>query len=162
MTANVSPSFPRAPLLVAAALVTGSLCMTAYRSWVHPAEPAIVSSAPVLSARALRFEDASSGQVVVIDAGTETTIEYLDVGTNGFLRSTLRGLARARASEASGKGAEAPFIVEQRADGQLLLIDPVINRFIDLRAFGPTNAAVFGKYLEVPRSTEQSIKEARL
>lgn len=149
------------PLLVAGALVFGSLALTGYRSWVNPTVQVVASDAPVVSARALRFKDAQTGQVVVVDDSTGATIEVLDVGTNGFLRSTLRGLARARASESRGAGDEAPFIVEQRADGQILLIDPVINRVIDLRAFGPVNAQVFAKYLD--QQDEQDIlKEARL
>ncbi len=160
MSSDTGP-FPRTPLLVAGALIAGSLVLTGYRSWVNPAVQVVASAAPVVSARALRFEDAKTGQVVVVDDSTGSTIEVLDVGTNGFLRSTLRGLARARASAAGGAGDEAPFIVEQRADGQILLIDPVINRVIDLRAFGPANAHVFAKYLD--RQDEYDIpKEARL
>ena len=158
-TAKSSP-FPPAALWIAFALVALSLMAAGYKSWIDPLAPAVLPVSKVTATRALRFEDASNGQVVVIDDTTGELIEYLDVGTNGFLRATLRGLARTRHAQA--KGSDIPFIVERRADGQELLIDPATERFIDLRAFGPTNSAVFTRYLKRQTSTDILNKEARL
>jgi putative photosynthetic complex assembly protein len=146
---------------VTAFVVVGlSLLGAGYKRWVNPSGPALLPVAKVTASRALRFEDAATGQVVVIDDSTGDIIEYLDVGTNGFLRATLRGLARARTAIA--KGSDIPFVVERRANGQVLLIDPATERFIDLRAFGPTNAAVFTRYLVGPPEKDTINKEARL
>jgi putative photosynthetic complex assembly protein len=159
-TPRAGSPFPRAPLLIGFTLIAVALSAAAYRTWISPHAPAALPDSPVLAARALRFEDAPSGQVVVIDAATGATIEHLDVGTNGFLRATMRGLARGRAAVTAG--AETPFLVERRANGQLLLIDPATARFIDLRAFGPTNSAVFARYLNPQESLQELSKEARL
>jgi len=163
MSSNVktrSSSFPRAPLWIAALLVVASLTVSGYRSWVNPAAPLVLADSPVETSRALRFEDAANGQVIVIDDATDSAIDYLDVGTNGFLRSTMRGLARARA--AAFIGSDIPFIVERRVNGQVLLIDPATDRFIDLRAFGPDNSVVFTRYLDEPVNSNVFNKEASL
>ncbi|MFK8029538.1 MAG: photosynthetic complex assembly protein PuhC [Gammaproteobacteria bacterium] len=147
-TASTPARFPRGALFLAFALVAVSLLGAGYKQWVNPSAPRALPDTEVIMSRALRFEDADSGQVVVIDDTTNEPIEYLDVGTNGFLRATLRGLARARA--AVSKGADIPFIVQRHVGGQVLLIDPATDSFIDLRAYGPTNLAVFARYLEDP------------
>lgn len=143
---NARPTFPRRALIVGFSMVAMSVTAAMYKGQVNPSEPVALPDSHITAARALRFEDDSNGQVVVIDATTNTTIERLDVGTNGFLRATLRGLARAR--KAVSKGAETPFVIQRHANGQVLLVDPVTERFIDLRAFGPSNSVVFTRYLD--------------
>ncbi len=56
-------------------------------------------------------------------------------GQNGFLRGTLRGLARARHSE--GLDDRTPFHLAAWPDGRLTLDDPATGRRLDLEAFGP-------------------------
>ncbi len=94
----------------------------------------------------LYFEDREDGSVLVREAGTGTVLDTLDPGTGGFLRATLRTLVRAR--DTVGAGAEEPFAIAQTDDGRILLIDPVSEREIDLRAFGPTNSQAFSRYLQ--------------
>jgi putative photosynthetic complex assembly protein len=89
----------------------------------------------------LRFADRADGAVVITEAGTGLLVDVASPGTNGFLRSTLRGLARDRKRREIG--AEAPFRLTRWADGRLSLQDEATGRSIDLGAFGPTNAAVF-------------------
>lgn len=139
-------TFPRRALIVGFSMIALSVAAATYKGRISPDAPAALPASQVTAVRALRFEDAKNGQVIVIDGTTNEVIERLDVGTNGFLRATLRGLARVRM--ARSKGAETPFIVQRHATGQVLLVDPVTERFIDLRAFGPTNSAVFIRYLE--------------
>ena len=93
----------------------------------------------------LYFEDSDDGSVVVREAGGGTVIDVLDPGTNGFVRATLRTLVRARAAVDASD--ETPFVVGQGSSGRVFLIDPVSERRIDLRAFGPTNAEAFARYL---------------
>ena len=94
----------------------------------------------------LYFEDSDDGSVLVREAGGGTVIDVLDPGTNGFVRATLRTLVRARAAVDASD--ETPFVVGQGTSGRIFLIDPVSERRIDLRAFGPTNAEAFARYLD--------------
>ena len=66
-------------------------------------------------------------------------------GSNGFLRATLRGLARERKRHEGGP--EIPFRLTAWSNGRLTLADPATGRTVDLAAFGPTNAEVFGRLL---------------
>ena len=100
--------------------------------------------APALEVRQLRFLDAPDGGVEVIDVVAGARIAVFD-GENGFLRSTLRGLARERKRAGFDDG--PPFELIGRADGRLTLRDPTTRRIVDLESFGPTNAAVFARLL---------------
>lgn len=96
-------------------------------------------------ARTLHFEDRSDGGIAVLDAATGAEVAQVSPGTNGFLRSTLRGLARER--KLRGLGAAPPFVLALRSDGRLTIDDPATGRHVDLNAFGATNAAVFRHFL---------------
>ena len=91
--------------------------------------------------RDLVFTDGPEGSVLVIDAHSNKEIAKFE-GEQGFLRSTLRALVRERRRE--GMGSATPLNLIGRADGRLTLLDPSTRQRIDLEAFGPTNAAVFG------------------
>lgn len=97
-----------------------------------------------VAVRELRFEDRPDGSVIVIDAPSQTVIHTM-VGENGFFRGALRGLARER--KRNGLGSEQPFQLIGRADGRLTLVDPATGQRIDLESFGPTNAAVFARFM---------------
>ncbi len=97
-----------------------------------------------VAVRELRFEDRPDGSVAVIDAPTKTVIHTM-TGENGFFRGALRGLARER--KRNGLGPEQPFQLIGRADGRLTLVDPATGQRIDLESFGPTNAAVFARFM---------------
>lgn len=90
--------------------------------------------------RALNFSDLPNGDIAVLDANTQERVAHFS-GEQGFLRSTLRALARERHREKIG--AEAPLLLMGRTDGRLTLFDPTTQQRIDLESFGPTNAAVF-------------------
>lgn len=101
--------------------------------------------APPVAVRELRFEDRPDGAIAVVDAKNGLLVATADPGTNGFLRSAVRGLVRERKRQ--GVGAEVPFRLSARADGRLTLEDPATGRRIDLESFGATNAAVFARLL---------------
>ncbi len=147
--------YPTVPLAAAAGLVVLSLVGTA---WIVLSEEAVESTLPqdVVSSVELRFFDQADGSVRVEDGATGQLIEVLAPGTNGFLRSTMRGMARARAS--AGAGEEEAFSLMMTSTGRVLLVDPVTDRTIDLWAFGPTNAQVFIDFL--PRSSEPTVRNA--
>lgn len=103
------------------------------------------SASPAVNTRALRFEDRVDGSIAVLDAERGAVIDTVAPGTNGFLRSAMRGLVRER--KRRGLGDEMPFELVAHVDGRLTLLDPGTGRRIDLESFGPTNAGAFARLL---------------
>ena len=153
-------AFPKLPLYSAAALISASLLLVAAVRVTGVGDLRTPQTA-VLAERMLRFEDHQDGSIAVQNASSNQTIEQIAPGTNGFLRGTLRGLARERMRE--GIGPQAPFRLTGRSDGRLLLEDPATGRLIDLGSFGPTNAAVFARLLleKPPVSADQQAQAPR-
>lgn len=144
-TVPVRPIVPRGVLLaMGAMLAVAILSVAAVRL---SGVPIRAPDAPASVVRELRFEDLDGGGVAVSDARSGARIAVFE-GEQGFLRSTMRGLARER--RRSGIGAEPPFELVGRTDGRLTLIDPATRRVVDLESFGPTNAAVFARLLDAP------------
>jgi putative photosynthetic complex assembly protein len=100
--------------------------------------------AAAVAVRELRFLDTAEGDVAVIDAKSGARVDTMR-GEQGFLRGTLRGLARER--KRRDLGPEPAFQLIARADGRLTLADPATGQRIDLESFGPTNAAVFARWV---------------
>ena len=100
--------------------------------------------------RELRFVDQPDGSISVVDARDERVVDSV-VGESGFIRGTLRSLARERRRQ--GIGAEQPFTLIARADGRLTLLDPATSRRVDLESFGPTNAGAFARMLTADGTT---------
>lgn len=94
--------------------------------------------------RSLRFEDRTDGGVSVIDGANGALLTVLH-GEQGFVRGTLRALARER--YARGIGSEQPFTLLARADGGVTLYDPATREKVDLDSFGPSNVAEFSRFL---------------
>jgi len=140
--------FPLLPLIGAGGLVIFSLLSVAWMQWfAEPSASTVAAAAvPVLDERQLDFEDTELGQVLVRDASSGELIATIEPGQSGFVRSTLRGLVRARRQH-GGTLDTRPFILQQRANGQLLLVDPVTDQVVDLWAFGQSNARIFAGYL---------------
>ncbi len=139
-------AYPTVPLTAAVSLVVVAVVATAWTRFAD-APPAEELALPAATAQIdLFFEDRADGSVVVVGAGDGAVVEVLEPGSNGFLRSTVRSLVRAR--RAADVGSETPFSVRRTAAGQLLLHDPATGQRIDLRAFGATNAEVFARFLE--------------
>lgn len=140
----LTSKLPALPLGALAALVLASvLGVAAVRlSGVSPQQQADAST---VSLRQLRFEDGTDGSIAVRDAVSGALLDTIAPGTNGFLRSTMRGLVRERKRQGLGPG--QPFELLGRADGRLTLVDPGTGRRIDLESFGPSNAAVFARLL---------------
>jgi putative photosynthetic complex assembly protein len=141
--------FPRAPLFAAAALVAFAIIAVA---WVRLTGigAAHVPDEPAVSVRELRFEDRPDGGVAVYDVQSNELVKVI-TGSNGFLRGTLRGLARER--KRSGFGPDQAFRLVAHADGRLTLEDPATARRVDLESFGPTNVAVFAQLMQPGSST---------
>lgn len=138
---------PRLPLAALGVLVLVTLMGVAVVRWLGVgggSEP----TAPVLQARSLHFDDLPDGGIAVRDAASGQVLQTVAPGTNGFLRSAVRGLVRERKRQQLGP--EVPFLLLARSDGRLTLQDPGTGRHIDLEAFGPVNAGVFVRLLPGP------------
>ena len=82
----------------------------------------------------------SNGDVRVIDATSGQEVALFS-GEQGFLRGTLRAMARQRRIAQAERN--APLLLRGLSDGRLQLLDPTQAAVIDLDSFGPTNRAVF-------------------
>ncbi len=101
----------------------------------------------VIASRDLQFLDGANGSVVVRNTEDNKTVDVL-TGENGFIRATMRGLARGRRAESIGS--ETPFRLTSWSDGRLTLTDMATERRIELEAFGSANVAVFARLLTLP------------
>lgn len=137
---NSSDAIPRVMLVALGALVIGTLIAVSFVRMTGLGA-AHVPDAAAVSVREFRFEDQANGGILVRDARSGLVVQTVAPETNGFLRGTMRGLARER--HRRGLGPEVPFRLIGRADGKLTLEDPATGRHVDIGSFGPTNAAVF-------------------
>ncbi len=138
--------FPRAPLYGAAVLM-GAVLLGSATVRLTGIGASKVEDAQVVVVREFRFEDREDGSIGVIDAAQNQVVASIAPGTNGFLRGTLRGLARERKRQSIGP--EQPFRLAGHRDGRLTLDDPATGRHIALDSFGPTNSGVFGQLLMI-------------
>jgi putative photosynthetic complex assembly protein len=141
---------PRGPLLAIAGIVVASVLAVAGVRLTGIGATQMPADAPV-AVRALRFEDRPDGSIAILDATGRDAVMEIEPGTNGFLRSTMRGLARER--KRSGASSEIPFQLAAHADGRLTLEDPATGRRVDLGSFGPTNAGVFARIMSSAAAT---------
>lgn len=143
--------FPVWPLRAAAALAVFAVVVTAGARFFGLGT-VMQPESPVRVERQLRFVEhvaggngIGAGGIDVIDARSGLKIDELRPGTDGFMRATLRGLARER--RRNGLGQEVPFKLALHVDGSLTLVDPATSRRIELQAFGPSNSGAFARLL---------------
>ena len=148
MSALDQEQFPKGALIAASALIGFSLIATAaarLERLVAPSDArAAVLPAPARSVD-VRFADEADGSVSVRDSRNGAVVASLAPGTNGFVRSVMRGLVHDR--KRRGLGAAQPFRISQWADGRLAVEDTATGRQIDLDAFGDTNKDAFARML---------------
>ena len=99
-----------------------------------------VDDAATVWEMSLNFKDMPNGDVWVTDADSGKNLAVFS-GEQGFLRGSLRAMARQR--RLAQTELNAPLVLRALADGRLLLIDPLQDERIDLDSFGPSNKAVF-------------------
>ena len=139
-----SEQVPRTAL-IAAGLMIALVITGAAISRLSGASDSAPTAAPVMS-RDLLFRDRADGAIVVFDArDTSQPIQVVAPETNGFLRGTMRGLARQRIRQDADR--DIPFRLTQWADNRLTLEDPTTHRTVELEAFGATNELVFARLL---------------
>ncbi len=108
-------------------------------------DPTQSNEVTVVESRDVLFLDTAKGGVSVIDNESGNQLRELAPGTNGFLRATLRGLAKHRMTK--GFGQDVPFRVARTSTGMTQLTDLATGRTITLDAFGQTNTQVFARLL---------------
>jgi putative photosynthetic complex assembly protein len=140
-TASLSP--PRWTLIAMGLLVLASVAITGVARQTGLGVTGVPES-PTVASVDLRFEDREDGSVVVSD-GVGKVIETIAASTDGFIRGSLRSLARQR--KQAGLPHDLPFRLERRENGRLSLSDPSTGGRIELDAFGPSNSGAFARYL---------------
>ncbi len=140
------PTASKTPAYVFAGLMCTALLGAVAGRLSGAGEPAAQTGTAVQT-RDLRFVDAPSGDVLVMNADDGTVLDRLQ-GEQGFIRGTMRGLARTRRAE--GVGQEPPFRLTSWSDGRLTLTDSATGRRVELEAFGSENVATFARLLTLP------------
>lgn len=132
-------------ILVGAAVVIGIAILLSGAARLTGIGTTHMPATAEVESRSLHFADQRDGSIAVTDAATGRSVAVVPPGSNGFLRGTLRGLARERKRQDIGP--EPAFKLIRWADGRLTLEDPTTRRVVDLAAFGPTNSGVFADLL---------------
>lgn len=146
-----TPAFPRLPLFSAALLILATFALV-IDARVTGSKATLVEPGQAVASRDLHFADRSDGYVVVTDArGGQVVGLVPPSATDGFVRATMRGLARDRRSRDIGES--IPFRLTAHADGALTLEDLATGQVVSLEAFGHTNAESFAKFLTLPTTS---------
>lgn len=152
--ANPTNIVPRGALIGAGVLI-GLTIVAAAAGRMSGVGTVQTPVAEAVLSRDLLFEDRADGAVVVQEEPAGEVVAVLAPGTNGFIRGTLRGLARERRLNQISQ--EPPFRLAQHADDRLSLLDPATGRRIDLEAFGPTNREAFARLLTAEAPLEAKV-----
>lgn len=153
-TVNHDPTVPRGALIGAAAVLLFSMAMAGATrvGWIpHSADPDASRAAQKVQpakSRELLFADRADGAVVVTDASTGENVKVVEFGQGGFLRATMRRMAKTRI--AAGQGAELPFKLTLWENGALSLSDPQTGREAEIHGFGADHSKIFADMLESP------------
>lgn len=143
MSAAPTQTLPRPYLLGVGTAVMAALIAVAVGVWGKP-----TAAPPAESPRAsltVRFIEQADGGLSVVDMATGQEMDRLAEGENGFLRTMLRVIRRD--IERTPAVISMPFRIEAWQDNRVTLTDSATDRSVDLLAFGPTNAAVFIRWL---------------
>lgn len=132
-----------AAILIAFALLTAAVARQTDLGTLH------MPPATAVDTLSLKFDDRPDGSVAVSDASDDREIYVVQPGAYGFIRSTLRGLARER--RRADFDATTPFTLTRWSDGTVSLEDGTTHRRVNLDAFGPDNARAFAQLFEERR-----------
>jgi putative photosynthetic complex assembly protein len=148
------PTVPRGVLVAVALLIALTMALAgAVRLGLLPqsGDPTASRAAQQVSPaqeRLLRFTDRADGAVVVTDAASGATVQVIEFGKGGFVRATMRRMAKARV--AAGIGAEPPFKLTRWENGALSLTDPETGREAEIYGFGSDHTQAFSDMLKGP------------
>jgi len=134
---------PTAFLAAVALVVLTALAVVGSAPWWRAAE-APAQTPPRLS-MLLQFEADSSGNLTVRKVPGGEVVDTLDPDAGGFARTMVRVIRR---DLGAGANVDAmPFQLNAWQDGRMALLDTATGRSVDLRAFGPTQAGVFLRWI---------------
>ncbi len=138
---------PRVPLIGAGLIITFVvfLALDGRMDQGRDLFPVITETSEV---RHLQFLDQTDGSVLIKDAGSGGLITVLEPGTDHFVRAVFSGLTFVR--KRSDVPLDAPFRIARVDDGQLVLDDPSTGEMLVLRAYGPSNSALFTRFIDTP------------
>jgi putative photosynthetic complex assembly protein len=148
------PTVPRSALIGIAVLLCATMAFTGAVSFgllpqsANPESSRAMAGSVAQSERMLLFTDRADGAVLVSDASTGATVSVIEFGKGGFVRATLRRLAKVRA--AAGFGAEQPFRLVRWDTGALSLTDPQTGKSAEIYGFGADHVKAFADMLEAP------------
>ena len=131
------------PILRSAAVLIGFALLTTGLARLTDVGTLHMPMTNAIERLALHFADRDDGAIVISDAREGAVFYVVQPGTYGFIRSTLRGLARER--RRSGLDAMTPFALTRWSDGTLSLDDAATGRRVNLDAFGPDNSRAFAQ-----------------
>jgi putative photosynthetic complex assembly protein len=88
--------------------------------------------------------------VQISDASNGRVLKTIAFGEGGFVRATMRRLAKARTAAAIG--AERPFRLVRWENGALSLIDPATGKEAEIYGYGADHVRAFAELLEEPNA----------
>jgi putative photosynthetic complex assembly protein len=138
--ADSAEGIPRGVLIGAALLLAFAFSITLFGRSADIGAVHMPSARPYQTLH-LHFADRDDGGITITDAGDGAVLSDIKPGTNGFLRSLMRGFAHERSRD--GIGAETPFTLTRWSDGTLSVTDETTGRRVDLDAFGASQTEVF-------------------
>jgi putative photosynthetic complex assembly protein len=138
--ADQTEGVPRGVLIAAGFLLAFAFSITLFGRSADIGAVHMPSSQPYQVLH-LYFADQDDGGITITDAANGVVLSQIKPGTNGFLRSMMRGFAHARSRD--GIGAQTPFILTRWSDGTLSVTDETTGRRVDLDAFGPSQTEPF-------------------
>ncbi len=144
MSKDQTTPFPRNVLIILGSVMLFSILVAGFGRAMGHSDSA--PAAAPLSVRELVFHDSPDGSILVYDVkDAAAPIDVVAPATNGFLRATMRGLARQRLRQDADH--DVPFRLTRWADGRLTLEDPATGRRVEMEAFGIDNEKVFAALL---------------
>lgn len=152
--AHHDPTVPKQALIATAALLGVTMALTGAVSMGWIAKSAMPEAGRAASgiapeaSRLLTVADRADGAVVISDAASGEVVMEIGYGQGGFVRATLRRLAKARA--AAGIGSEPPFELVRWTNGALSLRDPQTGKTAEIHGFGPDHSRTFAEMLKGP------------
>lgn len=95
--------------------------------------------------QAITFDALPGDRIAVINADTGQTITTIERGTDGLLRSALRGLNRSRSL--SSLDLATPYVLQRYSVDGLYMTDALTDRSIRLQSFGPVDSGALADLL---------------
>jgi len=138
---------PLAMMAASAAIIT--VLVVAFAQWTNAPGLRGNEGAPVFS-QEIQFLALEGDRIAVEDASDGVLITTIEAGTDGLLRSALRGLGMTRSM--SELDLAAPYVLERFEGDGVYLSDGLTGRSIRLESFGPIETGATADLLRLGHS----------